>query len=75
MSDNGAGVDEAILADIFQPYVSSKSSSSGNKTVGLGLAIVKRIIEEHAGIIEMTNQTMGGARVRIWLPLDDVSNI
>ena len=75
VSDNGAGVDEAILADIFQPYVSSKSSSSGNKTVGLGLAIVKRIIEEHAGIIEMTNQTMGGARVRIWLPLDDVSNI
>lgn len=61
--DYGGGIDEALLATIFDPYVTSKA-----KGTGLGLAIVKKIIEEHGGIIRAENAD-GGARIIIRLPV------
>ena len=42
ISDNGPGIDEELLPNLFEPYKTSKTKGSG-----LGLAIVKRIVEEH----------------------------
>ena len=61
--DNGGGVAEDLLGNIFDPYVTTKA-----KGTGLGLAIVKKIIEEHGGIIWVENAD-AGARFTARLPL------
>jgi nitrogen fixation/metabolism regulation signal transduction histidine kinase len=68
VTDNGPGFHRDLIGTIFDPYVTSKP-----KGTGLGLAIVKKIVEEHGGRIEADNQRMGGARVRILLPLGEAA--
>ena len=63
IQDNGPGFPEAIMARVFEPYVTTKS-----KGTGLGLAIVKKIVEEHHGKVEIANSGSGGASVVITLP-------
>ncbi len=60
--DNGPGFDEAMLSQVFEPYVSTKPRGSG-----LGLAIVKKIVEEHNGMISARNEDHG-ARITVRLP-------
>ena len=64
INDNGCGFPEAIMARVFEPYVTTKSRGTG-----LGLAIVKKIIDEHNGTIRVVNLPGGGASVSITLPL------
>ena len=64
VEDNGAGFPESVLTRAFEPYMTTKA-----KGTGLGLAIVKKIVEEHGGHITIENNTSGGARVNISLPL------
>lgn len=61
--DNGAGIPQEMLGKVFEPYVTTKSKGSG-----LGLAVVKRIVEEHSGVIFVSNRPQGGACVSVRLP-------
>ncbi len=70
VADNGPGFPRESIGTIFDPYVPSKP-----KGTGLGLAIVKKIVEEHGGRIEADNRPVGGARVRIVLPLGESGRI
>lgn len=62
--DNGLGIDEELLPNLFEPYKTSKPKGSG-----LGLAIVKRIVEEHKGRVLAENNEGRGARISIYLPI------
>ena len=62
--DNGLGIDEELLPNLFEPYKTSKLKGSG-----LGLAIVKRIVEEHKGRVLAENNEGRGARISIYLPI------
>jgi len=64
VSDNCGGFPERILAQAFEPYVTTK-----DKGTGLGLAIVKKIVDEHRGEISISNRLPRGAEVTIRLPL------
>lgn len=64
VQDRGPGIPEAILAQVFEPYVTTKS-----KGTGLGLAIVKKIVEEHGGALHAENLDEGGAAMVIRLPV------
>jgi nitrogen fixation/metabolism regulation signal transduction histidine kinase len=64
VSDNGGGFPEALMARIFEPYVTTKPRGTG-----LGLAIVKKIIDEHHGIVAIENSPSSGASVSVLLPL------
>ncbi|MCE1182960.1 MAG: ATP-binding protein [Rhodocyclales bacterium] len=64
IADNGPGFPVELLPRIFEPYVTTKARGTG-----LGLPIVKKIVEEHAGTIEISNAPEGGARIEIRLPL------
>ena len=49
--DNGPGVPEDLLPNLFDPFVTTKSTGSG-----LGLALVAKIVGDHGGIIECESQ-------------------
>ena len=68
VEDNGPGFREGSLAQVFDPYVTTKP-----KGTGLGLAIVKKLVEEHVGTIRATNSKEGGAVISIRLPLNEAS--
>ncbi len=57
--DTGPGIKKEILARIFDPFFSTKSS---NKGLGLGLAISSGIVQEFGGRIEASNHREGGAQ-------------
>ncbi|MES9895402.1 MAG: ATP-binding protein [Candidatus Thiodiazotropha endolucinida] len=63
VQDNGPGIAEAMIQELFEPYVTTKP-----KGTGLGLAIVKKIVEEHGGIIWAENCDKGACMV-VQLPM------
>ncbi|MEN3340569.1 MAG: two-component system, NtrC family, nitrogen regulation sensor histidine kinase NtrY [Acidobacteriota bacterium] len=64
VSDNGPGIPPADRDKLFMPYYSTKQRGSG-----LGLAIVRRIIAEHGGSIEATDNVPSGTVFTIELPV------
>ena len=64
VSDNGPGIPLADRDKLFMPYYSTKRRGSG-----LGLAIVRRIIAEHGGSIEATDNMPTGTVFTIELPV------
>ena len=63
VADNGPGIPLAEREKLFLPYYSTKRRGSG-----LGLAIVRRIVAEHGGSIEVTDNAPHGTRFVIELP-------
>jgi len=61
--DDGPGIKDEQIEQIFEPYVTTKA-----KGTGLGLAIVKKIIEEHGGAIWVDTSRKVGAGFIIQLP-------
>jgi signal transduction histidine kinase len=55
ISDNGKGIDPDTIKVVFNPFFTTKS-----KGTGLGLAICKRLIEQHNGTINVSNNPEGG---------------
>ena len=49
--DNGPGVPDDLLPNLFDPFVTTKPTGSG-----LGLALVAKIVGDHGGIIECESQ-------------------
>ncbi|MEQ9323719.1 MAG: ATP-binding protein [Polyangiaceae bacterium] len=64
VEDNGPGIDDALLPNIFDPYVTTKEDGTG-----LGLTIVKKIVIDHGGQIDARLGEGGGAIFRMRLPL------
>jgi len=64
VADNGPGISPGDRDKLFMPYYSTKRRGSG-----LGLAIVRRIIAEHGGSIEVTDNSPSGSVFTIDLPL------
>jgi nitrogen fixation/metabolism regulation signal transduction histidine kinase len=63
VDDNGPGVAPEVLAKIFDPYFSTKSSGTG-----LGLAITRKAVEEHGGSVHAENLNPG-FRISLELPV------
>jgi PAS domain S-box-containing protein len=64
-TDNGPGIPERILHEVFEPFVTSKPEEEGT---GLGLYMAKTAVEAMQGSIRAKN-TETGAEVMICLPL------
>ncbi|OYZ02737.1 MAG: hypothetical protein B7Y37_02865 [Sphingobacteriia bacterium 28-36-52] len=70
VSDNGIGIPEKILPEIFNISKSGKrKGTDGEKSYGLGLNICKRIVEAHDGSINVQSQEGKGSTFTVELPL------
>ncbi|MFC1627631.1 sensor histidine kinase [Gemmatimonadota bacterium] len=63
--DTGVGIPDEALSRIFEPFYSSKDSTSG---AGLGLAVVYGIINRHGGKISVESEIDQGTTFTIELP-------
>jgi signal transduction histidine kinase len=61
--DNGPGLSHQTMTNLFVPFHTTKSGGTG-----LGLPISQRIVENHKGVIEVSNMHDGGARFTVLLP-------
>jgi signal transduction histidine kinase len=68
VSDQGAGIAEAELEQVFDKFVQSSKTRSGAGGTGLGLSICRQILEHHGGRIWAGNNPAGGARIVFLLP-------
>jgi C4-dicarboxylate-specific signal transduction histidine kinase len=62
--DNGTGIPESRLKEIFDSFVTTKQHGTG-----LGLSIARIIVEMYGGRIWAENREHGGAAFRFVLPL------
>jgi len=67
VKDDGGGIAEEHLTQIFDPYFSTKERNS-NKGSGLGLAIVHSIINKHGGSILVDSRLGEGSTFTMYLP-------
>lgn len=63
IEDNGRGIPEHLLSEIFEPLFTTK-----NFGAGLGLAIVRQIVEQHDGKVKVESGLGEGACFTICLP-------
>ena len=67
IADTGGGIPSEMLSQIFNPFFTTKKHGTG-----LGLAIVHRILLNHNGRIEASNQGRG-AVLTVTLPLSNIT--
>jgi two-component system, NtrC family, sensor kinase len=65
VADTGMGMDSSTMADIFNPFFTTKDVGKGT---GLGLSISLGILEDHGGRIEVHSSKGEGTVFRIALP-------
>lgn len=68
IEDQGPGIAEQDLQQIFQPFFRSRDNHQQDG-IGLGLTIAHRAIEIHGGEIIATNRPEGGLNISILLPV------
>jgi two-component system sensor histidine kinase NblS len=68
VKDNGIGIPEECLPNIFERFFRVEKKVHTIKGTGLGLTIVKRIIETHDGRITVESEIGHGSTFSIFLP-------
>jgi PAS domain S-box-containing protein len=66
VTDNGPGIDEATLGQIFEPFVTTK----GAQGMGMGLSISRSIIEAHGGRLWAESEVDCGTTFYFTLPIN-----
>jgi len=70
VKDNGPGIPESELEEVFRPFrrlEGSRNKETGG--VGLGLAVVRSVAHAHGGTAQLMNRPEGGLEAKIILPL------
>jgi len=57
IQDNGPGVSDALIPQIFTPFFTTKEKGSG-----IGLALVRQLVQGNGGTIRYARAIKGGAR-------------
>lgn len=65
VDDEGPGVPEQRLEQVFEPYFRLSGQQQG---YGLGLGIARNLAHSHGGELSLRNLREGGLRVTLWLP-------
>lgn len=65
ISDNGKGMAEEQLKQLFAPFFTTKTGGTG-----LGLVLVQQIVTEHGGHVECESAVGQGSTFTLFLPLE-----
>jgi len=65
VTDNGQGIDRAVIERIFDPFFTTKKEKKGT---GLGLFVALGIVRGYAGNITVSSVQGKGTRVNVYLP-------
>lgn len=65
VADQGRGIDEAVLARVFEPYFTTKGAQGGT---GLGLSIVARLMKSCHGLVHLQTTAGQGTRITLYIP-------
>jgi two-component system sensor histidine kinase AdeS len=69
VEDNGPGLPETLVNDIFTPFIRSHNVEKITGS-GLGLSVVKAIAQAHGGSITYQKSSLGGAGFYLSLPMN-----
>lgn len=70
IQDNGCGIPDEHLEQIFEPYFTTRVSQDG---AGLGLVVVRQIIEKHGGTIKVDSVVGKGTTFTISMPRESAA--
>ena len=70
VDDTGTGFSPAVLAKMWQPFITTKKAGKGS---GLGLSTIRDIIKHHNGFIQLHTVPGKGSSFRIYLPAAGIS--
>lgn len=68
VTDNGPGMPEAVKANLFEPFVTTKAIGKGS---GLGLAVSKGLMRSQHGDLRLLGSSEGGTAMALHLPRTD----
>lgn len=69
VQDDGVGIPENELKNIFVPFNRGAENSIYTKGTGLGLSICREIVEAHDGMISASNNKKSGSTVKFTIPI------
>jgi PAS domain S-box-containing protein len=64
VEDTGPGIASELLPNVFDPFFTTKEAGTG-----LGLSIVRKIVDQHAGDVEIESERGQGAKVVVSIPI------
>ena len=70
VSDNGPGIPEEFIEQVFDPFFTTRAAGTG-----LGLAVLASVVERHGGTVHATNREAGGAQFTILLPVESIAKV
>lgn len=68
VEDNGPGVPDYALPQVFERFYSLPRPGTEQKSTGIGLSLVREIAHLHGGEAGLENRSTGGARATLWVP-------
>jgi len=71
IKDNGPGIPQSMIDNVFDPYFTTKHKSSMHNGTGLGLFIAYQNMQDHNGNIEVKSKVNEGSVFTITLPVDN----
>jgi signal transduction histidine kinase len=63
VQDTGAGMEESVVEQIFNPLYTTKSNGHG-----IGMSVVKQVAEDHGGRVEVSSTPGQGTVVQVYFP-------
>ncbi len=71
VDDDGPGIPATDVVRIFDPFFTTKGARGGSdgESTGLGLTFSLNVVEAHQGTIELVRSRLGGACLRVSLPV------
>ena len=70
VEDDGHGIEAGIRSKVLDPFYTTRLEDGG---FGLGLSVAHGVVSDHGGSLEIESVESGGTRVRVRLPIADMS--